>query len=416
MRQRSKVPSAVLPGPTLEIGEAAIEVLLADGGRKGLTEADRRDLLMRVRAGEHVELSFRARTYVQSEASNRNFVRFKESILKRFAKSFAGQVFLRDHSQHAIDDRGGTIVSSELVADGDGTSAIEMEIRAVKPWAVEGLLDRTIDRFSIGWHPGSRESVLCSAHKKALFGKDGCFCRPGDKVGEEVVEAIFTVATGVEVSAVNVPAVPEARGVEIQAALSAWSEECDADAASERTDMKTIATLCGLAAAASEEEILSAIGRLKDDRDALKERAEATKIKLDALEAERNAATAAALETHVEARIRELKSTGALPVQHDADGVSVLSGSERALRAAAKRGGREEFDSVAADYAPGTFSPVGQKRQSSEPAPDKAAAGKHPLLSNPEVLKQLKAAGVDPATADLGALATFPFDLTQGGF
>ena len=62
-------------------------------------------------------------------------------------------------------------------------------------WAVEGVLDGTIDRFSIGWHPTAR--VLCSVHKKALRGKDGCWCWPGQEVEGEVVEAIFGAADGV---------------------------------------------------------------------------------------------------------------------------------------------------------------------------------------------------------------------------
>ncbi len=375
---------------TLEAG--TLEVLLAGGERKKLTDADRRDLLAKVRAGEHVELTFKARTFVQRDGeTNRNFVRFKPGMLGKFAKSFAGQVFLRDHGQHSLDDRGGTILSAELVK-GEGEAAIDMELRAVKPWAVEGVLDGTIDRFSIGWTP--TEPVLCSVHKKPLRGLDGCRCWPGDVVDGETVEALFTGADGVEVSAVNVPAIPDARGVEIRAALSAWAGDDCADAAPKEKDMKTIATLLGLAVAASEDDILAATARLKDEREAAIERADALQARLSVIETEKKAAETAALAEHVEARIRELKANGSIALKRDAQGELVMSGGEKMLRSAAARGGRAEFDAAASDFVPGTFAASGappQLKVEEKVAPLPAGAE---LLNHPEVKARLEASGV----------------------
>ena len=46
---------------------------------------------------------------------------------------------------------GGRILKSELVALEDGKRAIKQRIMATKPWAIENILDGTINRFSIGW-------------------------------------------------------------------------------------------------------------------------------------------------------------------------------------------------------------------------------------------------------------------------
>ena len=180
-------------------------VALRHGGAS-LDKNGRTELLARVRAGEPLEVDFDARTFVQRDAPNRNFVRIKPSILAKLARSFVGVPFLRDHDKKSIGARGGTVVASELVEE-SGVAAFQMTIRAIKPWAVEGVLDGTIDRFSIGFVPTG--DVLCSAHKTPIFTK--CSCWPGDKIRlddtEHLVEFIVTAAEGVETSAVNVPAV-----------------------------------------------------------------------------------------------------------------------------------------------------------------------------------------------------------------
>jgi hypothetical protein len=146
-----------------------------------------------------------ATTYLQrKDQPNRRFVRFDAPILGAVAKSYIGQPFLRDHNSYELAARGGTIIGCKLVSLDDGSKAFEMRLQLVKDWAIEGVLDGTIDRFSIGW--SRTDIVKCSVHKGQVF-RD-CDCMPGQKMSDgKVVEFIFTGAEGTEVSAVNVPAV-----------------------------------------------------------------------------------------------------------------------------------------------------------------------------------------------------------------
>lgn len=373
--------------------DAVLEVLLAGGERKRLGDADRRALLERVRAGEHVELEFSARTFVQGKEPNRNYLRFKPGSLGKLAKSFKGQPFLRDHGQGTLDDRGGTITDSRLVELDAETSAIEMSIKAVKPWAVEGLLDGTIDRFSIGWHPTA--PVTCSVHKKTIYGKDGCFCRPGTTVEDQTVEAVFGAADGVEVSAVNVPAVAEAKGVEIRAALSALDALTDAAVGREGEEdrMGKVAMILGLAAAASEDDQVAAIERLKDEAKVAgvklavaEERVKMTDSRLAALEAEGKAREAAALALKVEGDIERLYSTGRMLRVNGAP-----AAMEQHLRSVVEAIGYDQFKAMA-DAMP-ALSHVGAPMQLLT-AESKDKKSVIPALENPAVRAAALAGGV----------------------
>lgn len=191
-----------------------------------LASIDKEDLLRQVRAGEFAgSLEFDAITFLQiAGVQNRNFVRFKESKLGKLAKSGARNPFLRDHGQRKQEDRGGTVLKTEVI-DHAGGKALRQTIQAVKLWAIEGLLDGTIDRFSIGWYPtGPILCSICDQHYHP-YGWPSCSHWPGDEVpvgeGKEtkIAEAIYTDAELVEVSAVNVPAVLGTRIDQIRAAL-----------------------------------------------------------------------------------------------------------------------------------------------------------------------------------------------------
>lgn len=404
------MPSPLLFRATLDATcdvASTLEVLLADGERKRITDSERRALLGRVRAGEHVEIAFRARSYAQSDKPNRNHVRFKPSILGKLTRSFVGQPFLRDHGQTSLDARGGTITDAELVKEGEGY-AIDLTVRAVKPWAVEGLLDGTIDRFSIGWHPTG--PITCSVHKKNLRGAESCGCWPGDKSGEDVVEAIFTGADGVEVSAVNVPAVPEAQGVEIRAALSAWNPP---QTPSENRMMK-IATLLGLSSGATEEEISVALSKLQSTNSALEVRLTAAEERRNMVEGKLAELTAAAelqqkaaLAQRVSADIERLYASGRLAVARDTEGNRIPHPFEPALRRMVDAVGYDGFKAYA-DSLP-VLAPVGAPMQLT-PGSQSAPAPEHPILASPGVLSVLKAAGVSlddvKKNNGLGVLAT----------
>lgn len=124
-----------------------------------------------------------------------------------------------------------------------------------------------------------------------------------------------------------------------------------------------IALLLGLAATASEQDVINAATQLKEERDALAlklgaaaERGDHLESRLSALEVEAKAKAAAVEAERVETRIRELRSVGAIPVAPD-------SGAEKVLRAAAGRGGMADFELAAVDFKPGTYSPVGSPMQ-----------------------------------------------------
>lgn len=301
---------------------------LRSGGQK-IAADDRKALLERVRAGEHVELEFDARTFIQRETPNRNFVRFKASILKKLARSFAGVPFLRDHDKRSLEARGGTITASELVQDTDG-DAFHMTIRAVKPWAVEGLLDGTIDRFSIGAVPTG--DVVCSVHKTPIFSK--CYCWPGDKVklegdSEVVVEFIITAAEGVETSAVNVPAVVGTGIKGVRAALEALAASAGgivppAPPTEATMNWKRLLALLGLSETASEDAACAALevklAELKTAREASSGFA--------ALQAELGVLRASQVDHHIE----RLYAEGKLPIRRDDKGERIAGELETKLR------------------------------------------------------------------------------------
>src|ERR1700754_4087837 len=77
-----------------------------------LTSDAKADLLTKLRAGEYVPpFQVDALTFLQTDASNANYVRFTPRGLQRMAKTFVGKPFLRDHRQNDSLARGGTILA-----------------------------------------------------------------------------------------------------------------------------------------------------------------------------------------------------------------------------------------------------------------------------------------------------------------
>jgi hypothetical protein len=162
-------------------------ILSVHRGELALEEDDRKSLLRQVRSGEFADsLEIEAITYLQEDKPNRNFLRFKPSILSKVAKSFIGVPFLKDHEHGKLEARGGTIVASKLEKDENGVPRFRQRIQLVKPWAIEGALDGTLDRFSISWHSDKRP--VCSIDGDPILSgyysrMDGeCTHFPGDEV------------------------------------------------------------------------------------------------------------------------------------------------------------------------------------------------------------------------------------------
>lgn len=265
MERDDVVPRTLAAPPT------KLVVLAAGGAKAG--QVDRERLLADLRAGAGPsKLTVEAVVFLQTEAPNRNFVRFKPSILNKLAKSFAGNghgvPFLRDHEQRNLEARWGTVLASELVQEKDG-QAIRQEIELVDRKAIEFALDGRIDRFSIGW--SNTGDVVCSVCDEPMFqwSRSGCNHFPGDVVEakdgtKQVVEMVVTGAEGVETSAVSVPAV---KGTGIDGIRAALAAERGQAAKEKHMAIKfaAIAAALALSEEAPEEAIISGIGRLRAD-------------------------------------------------------------------------------------------------------------------------------------------------------
>lgn len=307
--------------PVLVADLAVADVTLRHDGR-ALATADRKELLTRVRAGEVIEIEFDAVTFVQRETPNAKYVRIRPGALGRFAKSFKAMPFLSDHAQWRLDARGGTIVSSELISNG-GVEELHQTIRAVKPWAVEGLLDGTIDRFSVGFRPAGK--VTCSIHGGQVW-KD-CRCWPGELVDGKPVEFIFSEALGVETSAVNVPAVTGTSIEGIRAALAAHGDgpqEADMD--------PKLKIALGLAATATDEECLAAVAKLQAEQVGAAAKVALLEGQLATVNEQRAKAAAAELATKVDGEIERAYGAGRIPLQRDEAGKRTPHPVETAAR------------------------------------------------------------------------------------
>jgi hypothetical protein len=200
-----------------------------------ITDERRNELLAKVKAGEHVVLTLTVLAFEQRPGKpNRNFVRFADKAMAKLATSGVGAPFLRNHDQQDIGAKGGVITESTLVERGPSDYAISQTVELSAPWAVELALRNLLDGVSIGWWPSG--PVECSVCAAAIGTK--CYHWPGDRVslvrgddgdekyvrdakGKLFVEWVFTAATLIETSAVNVPAVPNAGIERIRASLSA---------------------------------------------------------------------------------------------------------------------------------------------------------------------------------------------------
>lgn len=221
----------------------------------------RADVLGRFHEGKVKTLRFDADVW--TDGKNKNHFRFPEAELQNFAASFKGEPFLMDHS-HELGKRGGTIIDSVLT-EKNGRKVIRQTIEAVKPWAIEGVLDGTIDRFSVGWDfdqtlcTACNSSILTCAHLGQLGKRDRSTGKP--------VEVLWTGIKGIETSAVT-NAAAEGTG-QVLAQLSALAKELangngNASGISpeqeEEARMKEkVLYLLGLPANTAEPEALSAL-------------------------------------------------------------------------------------------------------------------------------------------------------------
>jgi len=179
--------------------------------------------------------------------SNANGFRFRSGSMRALARSFRGKAFITGHDWGDARARGGTITDAwaeEMTATAE--MAILYEIVAQAPWAKEGLANGTIDRFSFGVVPMGE--ITCTVHGTPAWAECGCF--PGDMVAAEPggveleVEWEFEHGEGVELSAVNVPAVDDTFIVD---AAAATGEQLERWVGARMTTARELAALCGRA-------------------------------------------------------------------------------------------------------------------------------------------------------------------------
>lgn len=410
-------------------GEIAVEpiALYVAGSDKPLSDAERRELIARVRAGEVIELELEAVPFIQRETANRNAVRFKNGMLASFAKSFRGVPFLRNHDQDDQAQRGGTVLSSKLERNDDGSTQFRMRLRLVKPWAVESALDGTLDRFSIGWHRDRTKALECSSCDADWL---ECAHWPGtlDEKGN-VVQLVISAADGTEVSAVNVPAVV-GTFVESISQLKAIDPAQLADILAadaipgEHDDMKLLAAVIAalsLPTTTTEDEAAAAVQRTADELSSTKDQltiAQSAKKTADeqlaSIQAQaKQAATLARVQT-VETGIQSLLAAGKLKPGSPVEGaLRRLGGVVPKLGADGKQqlaDGKPVFEvdmSKSIDVftahvdemlvSGASVTPVGAQLPASKPDPQPGVLsdGKAYLATKPETAKWLAAAGID---------------------
>lgn len=306
---------------------------------KDITNEQRKELLERSRAGEHLEIEFDAVTYIQRDTPNKNFLRFRDGGLRKMASSGKGSVFLMDHNQGSLMARGGTVKSSKLIKDEDGNPAFLQTILMTKDWAVQGVLDGTIDRFSIGWSPTGPVTYRHNGKELEAWPKHW----PGDKLEDgTVVEWVFSNAELIETSGVNVPAVAGTQIEGIREALSLALGKASNSKQSAKTDsgmvshgekqMDGIKSVLGLSSSASEQDIAAAVGQLKASLSVAEAKHKESAEAYAALSAQVELDRAKYLEETIESEITAALADGRLKLTRDSSGARVPSQVETAIR------------------------------------------------------------------------------------
>lgn len=367
-----------------------LELLAGEDSHAVDADAARRELLTRSKDGEHIELELVCTPFLQyPERSNRNFTRFRPSALRSLGKSGVGSVFLRDHRQHDLTARGGTVTASQMEKGEAGIYRLVQVIRLHEPWAVQMALTGSIDRFSIGWWPTG--PISCSVCGTEIL--DKCWHWPGDKVedkaGPHIVEWVFHAAELIETSAVGIPAVTGTTVEDIRAALAAHAPRSVDIEPTRRYSMQyeRIAPLLGLSATDGEDSVVAAVTELKRRVDDADNRIAALSAQLEdaskALADER--AARQTLEAQIGQEAEERFITGGV----EAGKIRPGSKFEQALRNM-YQADREAAEEMLAS-AP-VVTPIGAPRQSDKPAPAETSIDE-------VTYQQLKAAGIDDPAA-----------------
>ena len=346
-----------------------------------ISDEKRDELLAKCLAGEHVEIDLEVDAYEQKPGDpNRNFVKFRDGIMLALGRTGVGVPFLRNHDQHDVMARGGTVIASRTEKLGDGHYVIRMTVRLSAPWAVELALRGLLDAVSIGWNPLG--PVECSHCKAEIFSK--CYHFPGDEIAGDakkgiaasVVEWVFTEAELIELSGVNIGGVRTAQIKDIRALaanLSAHATGLRLSAGgfnpSKETEMDPeILKLLGLDATATMEQYTAAIAQRLAQGKA--DAAELTILgaEMKTLAADANAAREEKRQAAEDKFILDAINSG-----------RIAKGDEAAWRDLYKLDAKRA-ETRMGERAEGSATPVGLPRQSggADPSPIVAVAGGTP--------------------------------------
>lgn len=401
LRQELDCSRVVARAETLSVSIAGKDVALAE-----IERAERAELLKQAQGGGLARLEIAGVTYVQRpKKPNRNYVRVRPGGLQALAASYNGLPFLRDHN-HDLEARGGTLLESKLEkesAAGVTEYRFRQRMELVKQWAVVGVLDGTIDRFSIAFARAPGAKILCSVHQTPVFTKCDCWRGEIDEASGEFVEFEYTEAEGLEVSGVSVPAVT-GTGIDsirqLRAELSAEGLEL-ADVASmldvketrPMHELATIAAVLGIALDSNVDDVASACKKLQADAAAAKDAQTLAEDKLATEIAAKNALAAAREEERLKAQ-SEKRDT--LLVQLKKSG-KVAPGGE--VEAALKRTAERDFGLFEAECAERLAGPsitpagAGTITKKGEGGPETTEV-KEVLAAEPVLGSWLKSAGI----------------------
>jgi hypothetical protein len=408
----------------LLVGELDGDLVLRIGSRTHTLKAgdpttNRADMITAIRGGQHAELDLRATTFRQKDGMpNRRFLRHAPAALPALAASYIGMPVLLDHDTGTQAARIGTITASELHDHGGtGWSSFKMGLQIVKPEAVISVLDRTLDRFSIGW--SATGPVNCSVHGVDVRSRDSCGCWPGETVmldgKPHVVEFEFQSADGTEVSAVNVPAVKGTGIQDIRAALAAELSLSVVTPSKEIVMLTRLAAALGLATltAADEDRAVATLDEMRRGRLAAEQERDAARTELATVKTELVTVKSTGLKTAIDAVLNGSGyATGRLVYGRDSEGKAIADNFEPMLRTLAETSGLDKLQSTLATMP--IRVPVGQRPLdgAGQPPPTVFEGGlaapvvlvqvhserlKGPVSLTPELASMARQLSLDPA-------------------
>jgi len=151
-----------LEAAALSCGEMEVSEAVANSESLRMQALEK--VMAAVAANKPVEVRTWSKAY-QNLIPNANMFAFRPHRFGAIFETFgANKVPLQQDHRLQQGLRGGNVEAVKF--HGDPTNAetwVSFQIRAVKPWAAIGLLDETVDRFSMGANPGrSKGCVSCS--------------------------------------------------------------------------------------------------------------------------------------------------------------------------------------------------------------------------------------------------------------